>query len=541
MPRPAFINVTDPPYCADPTGVRNCTKAFQWALDAAGAYQDRAFSQQKVCGDDRVFAYGPNWEEKPNAESNIVFVPSGIYKIDGPIFIPPNVTLEGTWVSPPDCDSTRFPSPNQVGAQSNWQWWRPEVYRPLLHGTAIVTDYGRGYEDRTDKYAFITLLGPNSILKGIWIYYRLQGVKDEHRADELDKMDTDPTKYPYQYPDLFKTAFDVAPYQWTIRAGLDGSSYIGGCTVSDVLLHNSYRGLDFSTDGGRHILQHIWGQVIREGIRIDRCGDIGRILDIHFYPIWDREADRERDGAWTFLRDFTAQFGFALVMYGTDWEIVHDFFALGFYVGVHLGYKENFKHDGTVESYRVSSGQFSNLNLDSSTNGIDFHAVGKNGIQVTNADIVCKKLFYVLRDEPNRKVIVNYLPALPRHAIVGHNHSNLVPPLPGGFLAVRGGSFFGTAQGSMVSWQSNQSMLMISSSWFQNELPLGLVPDPIIDIGAGRAIIQGNWFPGGAGSDAVRVAPGVPAVVTGNMSVGHAFPLPLVPKLIVNDNISLPI
>jgi hypothetical protein len=36
IPRAAFLNVTDPPFNADPTGTYDSTQAFQAALNAAG-------------------------------------------------------------------------------------------------------------------------------------------------------------------------------------------------------------------------------------------------------------------------------------------------------------------------------------------------------------------------------------------------------------------------------------------------------------------------------------------------------------------------
>ena len=58
--------VTDPPFLADPTGVRDSTQAFTDALAA-------------------VSAYG----------GGTVFAPAGIYRIDGTLFIPRSTTLRG--------------------------------------------------------------------------------------------------------------------------------------------------------------------------------------------------------------------------------------------------------------------------------------------------------------------------------------------------------------------------------------------------------------------------------------------------------------
>jgi hypothetical protein len=370
--------------------------------------------------------------------------------------------------------------------------------------------------------AFITLLGPSSTLKGLWVYYPWQGIPDQDNP---------------------LGPFEVVPYQWTIRAhslNRPGAEVVS-CTVSEVLLQNSYSGIDFSAYGARHVLQHIWGQPLREGIRIGNCFDIGRIIDVHFWPFWDHGADQKRrdPSVSTVFRDFTAARGFALVLFKSDMQIVHDFFAFGYFVGVHLGFQKQRNEATGHEWWGACTGQFSNLNLDQCTNGIDFHSTDKSGVQVTNANIVC-------RDLPCINPTVS--DPLARHAIVAHNYPNAHHediPLPGGFLAIRGASIFGFTNHSMVAWETRNNTLMISSSWFRNEADpdprkCGPVTAPLIDVVRGRAIIQGNWFQRYNGGAAVQVgSEGEAAIITGNISEGHSFPNPSA-AIIVNDNILLP-
>src|SRR5262245_54083414 len=197
--RAPFLNVTDQPFQADPTGTQDSTLAFQAALNAAG--------NMLVPLDER--------------QPNTVLVPAGIYKIERPITIPPYVALEGTWDSPPDCGAS-FPSPNQPS--NTRDWWDPQIYSPFLKGTALVTDYGRGINDRSDIPAFITLVGPSSMLKGVWIFYPLQGVAFYQKGPPHGRSDR-PEVFDKAYP-----VFEVIPYQWTIRATAES------CTVSEVLL-----------------------------------------------------------------------------------------------------------------------------------------------------------------------------------------------------------------------------------------------------------------------------------------------------------------
>ena len=288
---------------------------------------------------------------------------------------------------------------------------------------------------------------------------------------------------------------------------------------------NSYSGLDFSYYSGRHILQHIWGQPIREGIRIDNAYDIGRILDVHFWPFWDHGGTEKGPG--TLIRDFTARYGFALVLFRSDMQIVHDFFAIGYFVGVHLGFSGS---SGPGRPGGACSAQFTNLNLDQMVNAIDYHATAQNGVQITNANLVCM--------QPGR------VDDLARHAVVAHRYTG---GLTEGFLALRGTGVFGASEGTMISWQSEQ-MLMISSTWFRNDIEeqaalIGRqvwLESPIIELGHGRAIIQGNWFANRPrthpnnpkrlipATHTISVGANVSAVITGNVSESGAFPGPMV-------------
>ena len=242
---------------------------------------------------------------------------------------------------------------------------------------------------------------------------------------------------------------------------------------------------------------------------------------MHFWPFWDHNADRSAADpeVRTFLRDFIARHGFALVLFKSDMQIVHDFFAFGYFVGVHLGFQT--RPDDQVRPGGACTGQFTNLNLDQCTNAIDFHATDKSGIQISNANLVCKEL----------KVAGD----LPRFAVVGHDHGD--QPRPRGFLSLRGASIFGSTRQSMVSWETDDT-LMLSSSWLWNEVeeqdraehpdrPAMPLDAPVVHVGRGQAIIQGNWFRNDQRDVAcVHVGAAARAVVVANMSQAGTFPAP---------------
>jgi hypothetical protein len=192
-----------------------------------------------------------------------VSVPVGNYMIKTHLNIPSKVTLEGVWKIP-----TAF-------AQ--------------MTGSTLLAVEGAGSENGTP---FITI-GMNSALKGMIVYY------------------------PDQKPD------DITPYPWCVAcAGGDNSSII------DCLLVNPYQGVDFSSNAsGRHYIRNLYGQPLRRGISVDKCYDVGRIENVHFWPFWKWD---EESG----IRDWLWKNGEAMIFARTDWEYVFNFFCFGYGIGM---------------------------------------------------------------------------------------------------------------------------------------------------------------------------------------------------------------
>lgn len=191
-----------------------------------------------------------------------VQVPVGNYLIETHLNIPANVTLEGIWKIPT-------------------AWTQYE-------GSTLLAVEGEGSETGP---AFITL-NRNSTIKGITVFY------------------------PNQKPD------DIKPYPWCVAcAGGDNPSII------DCLLVNPYQGVDFGTNAsGRHYIRNLYGQPLRRGIFVDKCLDIGRIENVHFWPFWKWD---DESGIKKWLTDNGEAFIFAR----TDWEYVLNTFCFGYGIG----------------------------------------------------------------------------------------------------------------------------------------------------------------------------------------------------------------
>lgn len=186
----------------------------------------------------------------------------GNYLIKTHLVVPANVTLEGIW---------RIPTA-----------------RTQNIGSTLLAVEGEGSEEGP---AFITL-NANSTIKGLTVFYPNQ------------------------------KANDIKPYPWCVRgAGGDNSSIV------DCLLVNPYLGVDFGTNpSGRHYIRNLYGQPLRKGIFVDKCLDIGRIENVHFWPFWTWDAESG-------IQEWLSENGEAFIFGRTDWEYVFNTFCFGYKIG----------------------------------------------------------------------------------------------------------------------------------------------------------------------------------------------------------------
>ncbi len=334
---------------------------------------------------------------------SVVEVPSGQYRLTGNLDIPANVTLEGTLSTPP--------------------FYRSIESIPKCTST-LLADFPGG---ESDGQPFLDLHGPNSVVKGLVICYPQQ---------------SDPAH--------------IMEYPWTIGDREDGSNN----AVIDVFLLNAYQGVNFSKGSRRHTIRRLTGQALYRGIQIDRCTDVGRIVDVHFWPFWSSK----EDGAVQSM----AQDGVALILKGSDWQIVDNFFAFGYHTGIRFE-KSDFRDPRTGKK-KSANGQLSNLNLDSIGIGLDVVSVKSQGIQVSNANIALGKFAHLYPS--------------PRHAIRSKPENK-------GSLVVRGLSVWGRYE-EIVAWNS-AGHLMLSSSVLGGR---GENTEKVsaIKLTRGSAAIQGNSF-----------------------------------------------
>jgi hypothetical protein len=240
------------------------------------------------------------------AGGGVVFLPRGDYYIASALTIPSHTSLLGVWRAP------------QAYSQD--------------FGTTLLAVQGAG---GTNGAPFITLQGPNSTLEGVTIFYPNQ-----------------------------VAANPPTPYPWTLAGG--GGDNV---TVQNVLLVNSYLGIDLASHTcARHLIRGVYGQPLLTGIAVDQCYDIGRIMDIHFWPFWSQSPNVE-----AFQSANAVTFDFMR----TDWEVVQDVFSWGYRIGARFRSSPN----------GAMNGQMSNVNFDNVDIGLQMSNTQPYAVHISNLNI----------------------------------------------------------------------------------------------------------------------------------------------------------
>jgi len=258
-------------------------------------------------------------DEAGGAGGGIVSLPTGTYLVATHLAIPDNVTLEGVFTAPTAWSQNK--------------------------GTTLLAVEGEGSEDGP---AFITL-GTNSVLKGVTVFYPNQN---------------DPA--------------NLKLYPWCVACrGGDNP------TILDCLLVNPYNGVDFGTHpSGRHLIRNLYGQPLRRGIFVDKCYDVGRIENVHFWPFWNWAGPE--------IRDWLAANGEAFIFARTDWEYVLNPFVFGY----HIGYRF------TASEAGAANGNFLGIGADATQHAVWVDECQPMGLLITNGEFVS-----MLGDDPVSVVV----------------------------------------------------------------------------------------------------------------------------------------
>ncbi len=129
------------------------------------------------------------------------------------------------------------------------------VWSEPLKGSIILATGGRDNEDAPALFE----MGHSSAVRGLTVFYPEQQTTNIHA------------------------------YAWTFH--LQGHDN----TVENVTLINSYNGIRIGPEGNvRHRIRSVYGCVLRRGILVDACSDIGRIENVQFHCHWWSAPERRR-------------------------------------------------------------------------------------------------------------------------------------------------------------------------------------------------------------------------------------------------------
>jgi len=223
--------------------------------------------------------------------------------------------------------------------------WETPHHEDQTWGSALFAVSGR---DEPDGAPFIDL-SPSSAVRGLKIFYPDQKMSD------------------------------IRPYPYAIRGS--GMEF----AVENVTLVNAYQGIDCSPGHELHNIRNVHGCVLRQGIIVDRCTDIGRIENVHFNPhFWARcvtppgEAASFSPQDWQSLVDYLNENLEVFIFARSDWEYVLNTFAWGF----KICYKFIERGDGAC------NGNFLGIGADGGQHCLWVEKTQPPGLLITNGQFV---------------------------------------------------------------------------------------------------------------------------------------------------------
>jgi hypothetical protein len=212
----------------------------------------------------------------------------------------------------------------------------PLYIEPLI-GTVILASGGQGKEDGPALFE----LGNSATVQGLTVFY------------------------PDQKPDK------IVPYAWTFH--LQG----GDNTVENVTLINSYDGIKIGPEPNvRHRIRSVAGCVLRRGIWLDNCSDIGRIENVQWHCHW--WSSPKVGGDWDKAYKYMAKNCEGFVFARSDWEYVTNTFIFPVNIGYHFIATKN----------GCMNGQLCGIGSDASHRCMVVDAIQPMGLLITNGQFV---------------------------------------------------------------------------------------------------------------------------------------------------------
>ncbi len=212
----------------------------------------------------------------------------------------------------------------------------PQAIEPLI-GTIIQATGGRDNESAPALFE----LGHSCMVQGLTVWY------------------------PEQKPD------DIHSYPWTFHlTGFDN-------TLENLTLINSYNGIKVGPEPNvRHRIRSVYGCVLRRGLFVDACTDIGRVENVQFHCHW--WSAPSIGGSGDLVYKFMGENLEAFIFARTDWEYVTNNFVFP----AKIGYRFIETEKGTC------NGQFTGNGADSTETAVQVDAIQPMGLLITGGQFV---------------------------------------------------------------------------------------------------------------------------------------------------------
>ena len=340
----------------------------------------------------------------------------------GPVYLPAgNYRVDGSLKIPPGvalCGANQAP-----------------VYIEPLVGTVICATGGRDKEDAPALFE----LGDSATVQGLTVFY------------------------PGQKPD------DIHPYAWTFH--LQG----GDNTVENVTLINSYNGIRIGPESNvRHRIRSVSGCVLRRGLWLDNCTDIGRIENVQWHCHW--WSSGKTGGNWEKVYAYMWQHCEGFIFARTDWEYVTNTFIFPVNVGYHFISTAN----------GAMNGQLCGIGADAANRCIVVDALQPMGLLITNGQ------FVAFEGENPIEILIN--------------------PTCGGSVRLQNCDFWGPAIQNVVS--HSKSFVSLNNCYFSSGRP-NHPGHALVEADGGRLQVEGCSF--ATSEPSIRLGKGLRhAIVTGN-------------------------
>jgi len=313
----------------------------------------------------------------------------------------------------------------------------PVYIKPLI-GTVILATGGRDKEDAPALFE----MGDSSTVQGLTVFY------------------------PDQKPD------EIHPYAWTFH--LRG----GDNTVENVTLINSYNGIKIGPETNvRHRIRSVSGCVLRRGIWLDDCSDIGRIENVQWHCHW--WSSKQVGGDWDKIYKYMWKNCEGFVFARTDWEYVTNTFIFPVKIGYHFLATKN----------GAMNGQLCGIGADAANRCIVVDEIQPMGLLITNGQ------FVAFEGENPVQIVIN--------------------PACTGSVRLQNCDFWGPSVQNVVS--HSKSYVSLSNCYFSSGRP-GSPGKALVEASGGKIQIEGCSF--ATAEPSILLGKGLKhAVVTGNNGI----------------------